>query len=251
MSELQDLLDNKIDNIIIDNFLSAEQISTFLNKIQDVPDWKEAGTDEIKKRLFPDVPIPQYLFMSQYGLVVMGMGETQYLETAKTYNKIWKNLIAECGYDAFEILINYLKNNFHVNISLAKKGGLSYCPLTIRDLATSVLPHADFGPYDGVDWEINKVIKQLAWNIYLTNPGEGGETIVYDQQWTDDVVMDENSYGIKDFNKPIKTIFSPKVGRLVLFNSRNFHAVNKSTQPRIAIGGLLGQTATGDIMAWN
>ena len=56
--------------------------------------------------------------------------------------------------------------------------------------------------------------------------------------------------GIKNLNKPIRTKFSVGPGKVIMFNSRNFHEVLPSSQRRIGIGGLLGQTEDGKIIAW-
>lgn len=127
---------------------------------------------------------------------------------------------------------------------------MAYCPVVVRDLSEVVLPHADYGPFDGKGWAIEEVNKQIAWNLYLTHPGDGGGTIVYDYVLDNESVIDDNSYGIENLNKPIKTQFFVRPARLVLFNCRNFHAVSKSSLPRIAIGGLLGKTANGQYIAW-
>ncbi|HEV2614144.1 MAG TPA: hypothetical protein VGV92_05495 [Gammaproteobacteria bacterium] len=249
-SDLQQLFDNTLDTITVENILSSAQISTFFSVLEQQPEWQETAKDDLHKRLFKDVPIPQFLFLSQYGFIASNINEEQYLEIVQGYKKIWDRMVPQIGFDVFELFKQYLKKTYNADVVLASKSGKDYFPLTIRDLKDEVLPHADFGPFDGETWAINKVVKQIAWNIYLTDPGQGGETIVYDYLWENNEAVDAESYGIKNLNKPIRTKFSVVPGRLVMFNSRNFHEVRPSSQRRIGIDGLLGQTADGKILAW-
>ncbi len=197
------------------------------------------------------MPNPAQLFFSQYAVITLGMDEQQYVELCKTYNALWQRLVDGCGYNPFNILVEHIKNNYGIAVQHAEKNNSTYSPIVVRDLSMEVLPHADFGPYDGKDWKISEVVKQIAWNIYFTDPVEGGETIVYDYLWDNDLAVDDGSYGIAGLDQPTKVKFSVSPGKLVLFNCRNFHMVTKSAAPRIAIGGLLGLTNDGKVIAWS
>lgn len=251
MSDLQLLFDNKLASITVDDFLDAKQTSALLSAITKQSEWQEAHYAEEFEHLFTDLKKPMHLFSSQYMVASRGVSEDDYLALCKTYQVVWNNIVADCGFDPFISFINYIKNTYKVNVELAAKKHATYAPLVARDLSTEVLPHADYGPYDGKGWVIDQVKNQIAWNIYLSDPGSGGETTIYDRVWQEDDTMDESSYGIKNFVAPIKKQFTAAPGRLVLFNSRNFHAITKSSLPRIAIGGLLGQTMDGKIIAWS
>lgn len=244
MSELHQLFDNKISHIAVDHFLSSTQVSSFLKALYENPNWKRGEV------VFEGLQPPVQLFASQYGEIARGLTEDQYLENCQNYLNIWKTITDKAGFDPYELLIHYIKQNLNITIHNARKNNDFYCPLMGRDLDIEILPHADFGPYDGKDWVINKVIKQVAWNIYLTDPKTGGETTVYDYFWDENTIIDESSYGIQNFNQPIKIKFAVKPGKLVLFNSRNFHSITPSSAPRVAIGGLFGLTNTGEFIAW-
>lgn len=250
MSELQLLFDNKISAITIDGFISIGQINTFLNVLYKQPEWKEAAIPEAQEHLFVNKPKPKHLFLSQYMVSAFNTTEDEYLALSKNYLDVWGKMTNTCGFNPYLLFTNYLKNAFQADVQLARKANAAYCPVVVRDLSEVVLPHADYGPYDGKGWAIEQVTKQIAWNLYLTDPGEGGETVVFDYVWDNELDMDENSYGIENLDKPVKTQFFVKPARLVLFNCRNFHTVLKSSSPRIAIGGLLGQTTNGEYLAW-
>ncbi len=250
MNDLELLFENKIETIVVDGFLASEQINTFLDVLYKRPEWKEANIAGIHEHLFIDKPKPKHLFLSQYMVRAFNTTEDEYLTLSNNYWGIWKEITNKCGFDPFVLFTNYLKSTYQINVQSAMKENMAYCPVVVRDLSEVVLPHADYGPYDGNGWAIEEVNKQVAWNLYLTHPAEGGETIIYDYVWDNEFVIDDNSYGIENLNKPIKTQFLVEPARLVLFNCRNFHAVSKSSSPRVAIGGLLGQTINGQYIAW-
>jgi len=251
MDDLQRLFANEIDTIIVDNFLSPSQITTFLTVLKQHPEWKTAEIAEDQEHLFSDNAKPMHLFLTQYMVLSHGKTEAQYLNQCLSYREIWQKITDDCGFDPFELLTTYLKNNFNINIKMAGNSSRPYCPCVARDLSEEIITHADFGPFDGEGWAIDQVMSQLAWNMYFTSPGDGGDTIIYDHVWDSDLVADEHSYGIKEFDKPIKSRFSVKPGRLILFNCRNFHRILKATQSRIAIGGFLGALPNQEIIAWS
>lgn len=250
MAQLQQLFSNQIDQIIVDDFLTSQEIASFLGVLARQPEWAHSLNDKSESKFAPGMPTQPHLFVSQYMAMASPMSEAEYLQLCQTHQRAWSQLCAECGFDLFERVVTYLNPFLDRDIQVPGIGSLRYSPVVVRDLSSGVLAHADFAPYDGPDWQIKTVMEQIAWNVYLTDPGEGGETIIYEHQWSDEDTLDDHSYGIETFNKPEKSRFSVCSGRLALFNSLNFHSVNQSTCPRIAVGGLLGLTSSGDIFAW-
>jgi hypothetical protein len=251
MTEFLQLLANEIPNIIVDEFLSPKQTAALIKAITAQPEWCEMQNIKEHDHLFGDVNKPKQMFSSQYMIASHGKSEDEYVAICAEYKKVWQRVVESCQFDPFDLLVNYLNHTYDVHVKIAQKNGFTYCPLVARDLRTQVLAHADFGLFDGPAWEIAKVTQQLAWNIYLTDPGEGGQTTVYDKVWDCKDVIDENSYGIQEFKQPVKTVFAAKPGRLVIFNNQNFHSIQASTQSRIAIGGMFGKTAAGNLIAWS
>ncbi len=249
-TNLDALFANKIACIVEDVFLSPEQINIFLAKLTAMPDWYEPKIPKKLQHLFPIKDFPKHLFYTQYGFYEDGVDEAAYLKISQDYAETWKRLTTACGFDPFVLLVDYFKKKYQANLQPAHKNQQNYFTLVVRDLAKEVLPHADFGPYDGKEWAINQVEQQLAWNIYLTAPQQGGETTIYDYVWDENTPIDENSYGIQQFNQPVKHRFKVTPGKLVLFNCRNFHAISESSAPRIAIGGLIGKTKDQQLIAW-
>lgn len=119
-------------------------------------------------------------------------------------------------------------------------------------LCRTVEPNKEFLPHQDVfEWDAPGVIEarslkgQIACNIYLHMDKEGGEL----ELWAEDYTREEanairlaNSYGMnKDRMKTPSCRIKPKIGDLVLFNSRRPHAVaaSKSTY-RMSVSCFIG-----------
>ena len=115
--------------------------------------------------------------------------------------------------------------------------------------------HPDYAPFLEKDWFIKNITKQLAWNIYLDMPKEGGETVVYNKPWVkeDDRFIEGSSYA---YDKKVvedckMDKIKPLSGDLVFFNSRNFHEVFSGRDGnRWTMGGHLAETKEGKIISW-
>ena len=91
--------------------------------------------------------------------------------------------------------------------------------------------HADYAPFEAVDWSISNIVGQLTWNILL-NEAPGSDTLIYDRRWQcpeDDQawrkIITRNSYDLQMLEgHPFKAMRAVP-GDLTFFNSRNFHEV--------------------------
>lgn len=99
------------------------------------------------------------------------------------------------------------------------------------------------------------LVAQFAFNLYLSVPEDGGETVVWRHRWdpADEAYRLEQSYG---FSRSVvgdaeSFELKPKVGEALLFDPRNYHAVRPSRGGRrIALGFSMGLTATGELLTW-
>ena len=99
------------------------------------------------------------------------------------------------------------------------------------------------------------VICQFAFNLYLSVPEEGGETVVWRHRWhpADDRHRPNGSYGYKEDVVAEAESFSmrPTTGEAVLLEPRYFHAVRPSTGGRrISLGFSVSMTDTGQLLTW-
>ncbi|TVY84700.1 hypothetical protein LSUE1_G001475 [Lachnellula suecica] len=135
-----------------------------------------------------------------------------------------------------------------------------------RSINGGTPPHCDWCPYDCLteDWILSKITCQAVFNLYLSKVNGGGTTI-YDVQWEPEALQyrDVASYGYgRDLvDGRQKACWTPEVGQLCIFNSRNMHEVAPvapgSRGPRIALAsfmGLLPSEVTGGrprLMLWS
>jgi hypothetical protein len=111
----------------------------------------------------------------------------------------------------------------------------------LRHGATPI--HVDFAPQDSPGWAVAETRVQFAWNLYLDNPGGGGDLQVWDRRWLRDhdlVHQAEGQYyyrpevvdGARRVDVPVT------VGDVVIVNSAVYHAVGHATG-RIAFGSFI------------
>jgi hypothetical protein len=99
------------------------------------------------------------------------------------------------------------------------------------------------------------LIGQFAFNLYLSVPESGGETVVWRHRWHpgDETYRLPDSYGYDDLvvDDAESFMLKPEVGEALLFDPRNFHAVRASRDSRrIALGFSIGLTDTGEMLTW-
>ncbi len=142
----------------------------------------------------------------------------------------------------------------HSKVSIAEYKNQSYTYAIVRALKRAVFIHADFANFLADCWSINKITAELAWNVYLTNPGKGGECVVYNRPWerVDDAHMIPGTYGyypkVVEGCESINIPITP--GKLLFFNSRNFHKVNESENLRLSFGGHIGLMPDKEMLMW-
>jgi hypothetical protein len=126
-----------------------------------------------------------------------------------------------------------------------EEDGRSYFAGLIRAMSEGTQLHVDFAQHDAPDWCIADVDAQIAWNLYLTTGGTAGKCEIFNQQWNacDEVYKKSSEYGYsKDVLKTAEShIVAPVVGRAVLFNCRNYHEVEETTNARITVGSFVGR----------
>jgi hypothetical protein len=133
--------------------------------------------------------------------------------------------------------------------------GAPYYAGLIRRIEQGTLLHIDFAPAEQGTWDVAQVQNQLAWNLYLrTSDTDEGRTHIYERQWrpTDDAHR-EGSYGyawhLVDGGR--KVDFLPRVGEVVIFNTRNYHYVDRTEGERVTVTSAMGDLRHGEIVFWS
>lgn len=140
----------------------------------------------------------------------------------------WKS---EAGIDVAGRVMDSLRKISGMMVSRAYEGEQEYFAGILRAIDRGIGVHADYAPYEAVNWSVDKIVGQLTWNILL-NEVPGGDTLIYDRQWCapeDDVawrkVFPRDSYQPQMLEgHPFKAMRAIP-GDLTLFNPRNFHEV--------------------------
>ena len=168
-------------------------------------------------------PPAAHLFTTHYLYEEKSLEE--YLINANESYKIYNNLIKKIGFDPVHKMLSFVSQIMEIPVEVAQENNQPYFHCIARELNNSVLLHPDFAPYQAPDRIISKIISQYAWNIYLTNPKEGGVTTVYNRPWQgaqDDKIYSTETYGYnkKAVENAECASFDVNEGKLVFFNSR-------------------------------
>ncbi len=242
-----DLFDNTIPYIQIDDFLTPAESA----KLCEVIASKGLGQYQYNFDL-SDAPVAHHLFETHY--LYENKTPEEYFPVAEKSIQEYAAFCQQAGFDPVKKMMAFFENQIQKPVHIATQMEKQYTYVMIRELKNSALLHADFAQFVPSYWSISNMIAQYAWNIYLTDPGEGGECIVYNKPWEkeDDQYLIKDTYGydpiiVKD--KEFAEI-SIKANSLVFFNSRNFHKVNSSKNTRLSVGGHVGLTNKGEVLVW-
>lgn len=242
-----DLFANKIPYIAIDNFIAAEQCQRLIQAIRNLGLEQYDYNFEIN-----DAPPANHLFETHY--LYEQKTPEEYFPKALESIQQYQSLCKQIHFDPILQLQNWMRDHCQQAVTIAQQNQDFYSYVIIRELNNSALLHADFANFIPDYWSISKVVAQYAWNIYLTDPGVGGECVVYNRPWQriDDQHIVKDTYGydhcvVKNCDS---VLIKPNAGKLVLFNSRNFHEVHKSERSRLSIGGHIGLLPNNEIIMW-
>ena len=163
------------------------------------------------------------------------------------------------AFDPIERLIAALEPHVDGPVGVAAEPeGSAYFAGIIRKSNDGLALHADFAPYQAPGYMVDRVDAQLAWNLYVEAPAEGGVTTLHDAAWTwsrsrpgevaDNYPLPRSAVdGARTFS------FKPEPGEAWLFNTRNPHEVSgvRSAGDRIAIACFVGRLPDGSLVLWS
>lgn len=148
---------------------------------------------------------------------------------------------------------------------IAKAWGRPVQPARVagRDLFAGTLREINAGAhvhYDEVVREFpgglfdQRVVAQLAFNLYLSIPEAGGQTCVWRRSWSPPDEAHRSGYG---YDSEVITgaqhvTVAPEVGDGVFFNPRHYHAVTAAQGGRrITVAFFLAITGAGELIVWS
>ena len=245
---LEAVLDNKVSFLSIEGFLDRRDCESLLRALSN---GKLGGYDyNFDQELTPECEH----YMTTHYLFEENSHKEVYFKEAKKSLEQYEELVKEAGVEAFGQLQSALRAAGY-EVEEATENGYRYSSAMVRNLIEGASLHPDYAPFLAVDWAIKNIDRQLAWNIYLDMPAKGGETVVYNKPWIkeDDRFIKGSSYAYDPevIASKERAAIKPKVGDLVIFNSRNFHEVSKGEGGRRwTMGGHLATTPEGKILSW-
>ncbi|QFZ17384.1 2OG-Fe(II) oxygenase [Saccharothrix syringae] len=126
----------------------------------------------------------------------------------------------------------------------------------LRAIDQGTLPH-----WDDVRLEYpanllsTTVTGQLAFNLFLTDAGEGGRTLVWDRRWAATDERHRRGFGYADdlLDDDEPAVVEPALGTAVLFNSRNYHRVEPCPPGtrRLSLSFFIAFTTAGSTVIWS
>jgi hypothetical protein len=242
---LQALLDNEVGAVTVPNFVDDEQREATYAALMETQDWSfYEGTTPPLGRL----GITQYEHHES---------KQDYLDSAPVATARRAEILDPVA-DPVDTVIGAFDAAWPGQVGLAEEDGRPYfAGVFRRGGGGGVAIHADWGPRDGPDWAIERITGQFAWNLFFSSPGEGGELIVYDYEWEPELEAHArqrfNDYDPKLFESSRKVEVAPEPGVLMVFNSRNAHAVGSSSngEARVAVGSFIGVTDDAGLAFWS
>ncbi|ROP41713.1 2-oxoglutarate-Fe(II)-dependent oxygenase superfamily protein [Saccharothrix texasensis] len=177
-----------------------------------------------------------------------------YWDAVESSRKAWAAL--DLSFDPFELCRARLGEHWPGAVAVGTRDGKEMGAGVAREPNGGFQVH-----YDDASREFSgalldaHLIAQFAFNLYLSVPESGGETVVWRHRWSpaDEQFRLPGSYGFGEAVVGSAESFelAPSPGEALLFDPRNFHAVRPSRGGRrIALGFSLGLTDTGEILVW-
>jgi len=170
-----------------------------------------------------------------------------YFQGVAEANEHRKSLLGE-NTNPLDLVIKLLQRIWPPGAQIALEDGESYFAGVIRIFRLGVV-HNDFAPRDMRGWHIASIRQQFSWNLFLQTPETGGEFVIWKRYWetNDEPLYKYDSRTMKGYKSEVisncpSVVVEPKEGRLVLFDSRNYHDVSKviGERQRLAMSAFIG-----------
>ena len=165
--------------------------------------------------------------------------------------------VAQKAFDPIQRFGWMLRQASNRRIDIATEPGKGeYFAGLYRQINRALL-HADWAPLDAPGWAIGENRAQLAWNLYVKSPDDGGECVVHNVPWQPEYeelkVPDSYGYSPELVADAESVRLKPKVGDVTIFNSRNFHEVLGGGDPgsRITLSSFVGESPDGRLVLWS
>lgn len=240
------LLDNKIPAIRIKGFASPAECKAFVTSVK-------AGKIKyynVQKKI-------GYIGMAQYEYR-WDRPKSDYFEDVKTADAELAEVTGR-SFDPVERLIAAIKAVYPHGVGPGEEPGHGkYFAGIIRIASEGVDLHADFAPFNTLDYSIRHIDSQLGWNFFAEQPLSGGITTIHNAPWTPALVSGEipQSYGLpREIVQGARSFdYAPTAGDVVIFNTRNPHEIGAGVAApgvdRVSIGSFMGRMPDKSLAMW-
>jgi len=232
--------------VLVDDFLAEETCHEVASALQEMPFVRYNPA-----RVHPEV-FRCGVGVSDYR--VDGTLAPRYWEAVTEWLSIWQGL--KLSYDPIDLCRERLAGHWPGGVGSAEVGGRELAHGVIREPNQGFLVHFDdaareFAP----GFPDHPLVAQFAFNLYLTLPKSGGQTVIWRRRWhpADENARLPGTYGYAEsVVEDVESLtLTPQVGQAVLFDARNYHAVRPSSGGRrLAVGFQVGLTDAGRLLTW-
>ena len=239
-SSLGALIDNRIPAVRIEAFADANETDALITELQE----HACRTNSIQQ--------VTRLGISQYEQGVR-VSKDNYFNLARRLDPEFAQIYAR-SFSPIQRLIDQLKKKGFDSAIMSEPGMGNYFAGNGK-LRNGYSPvHVDFAPQDSASWAIAKAFAQLAWNLYLRVPAEGGELLLWDKHWRpedDRYQVDGNYYYDEAVVRDARMVrLSVSPGEVIIINSRNYHAVSQA-RDRLAFGSFISVFKGNRLRFWS
>jgi hypothetical protein len=242
---LDSLFSGRIAGLCVPDFLTREECKALTQRVHEVE-------FEEYKDVWPPI--------DRFGITVFEydrVGKQEYFRSVEEANRRTAR-ITDGICNPVQRVMDWLSSlSPSTRVSLAHEDAYGpYFAGLLRRIESGTLLHIDFAPIEQPAWKVGQVDSQLTWNIYLDVPEEDpGIVHVWQKQWEpqDSACKIPDSYGY--LPKVVENIpsaqITPRVGMLMIINTRNFHQVTPAAGTRLAISSAAGRMPDHDIVLWS
>jgi hypothetical protein len=232
---LKALLAREVASIVVDDFYSAAACATLVDAVR-LRGLKKTFAGTTAESRHDGMSATDYKDKS----------EQDYLADVAQANQERRRLL-DGQDDPSDAALEFIGSAWPAGATLASVGGRPYFNGVVR-IFNKAPTHNDWVPRDLGSWFIGGVHRQLSWHLYLSTPVAGGEFVVWDRQWdAGDDDLHRGHGADKGYDQTILQNIpaiaeTPAVGRLMLFDTRNYHAVREVEGQRqsLVISSFLG-----------
>lgn len=219
-NSLSMLLDNKINYLVVKNFITHDLCRKLCVKLfdNDVKGYINAPSIGRIGMAFYETENKKELLEKYFSIA----DENIQILRNKCYPLISPMDILRCRLDeiwsAGSMIESIMGKKMFVGLARVVKPNITF------------LAHHDIFEKDAPEsFRAKSLISQIACNVYLQMPENGGELIIWEKELLPKVFDDlrKDSYGISiDYLGEPSHIIKPEIGDLILFNSKKMHAIS-------------------------